>query len=158
MRPRLPLAAALTAFIALGASLVAPWGGPAPAHARSTAVLSYPVADIWPTAVRFVRVDRGYTLKEKDEETGYILFEMVEGQRKYKASLELIRVSDEMGRDATRAAFSIPDLPRHFEVMLLDKLSAKVREERGSPAPPPPRKPPGEAAPPAPDAGARPSK
>ena len=123
-----------------------------PALARSTAVLSYPLGEVWSSAVRFVRVDRGYTVREKDEESGYILFELVEGSRTYKASLELIHVTDDEGRDSTRAAFSIPDLPRHFETMLLDKLSAKVREERGSPAPPAPPKPPPEKAP-RPDGG-----
>jgi len=123
----------LARLIAL--TLLVPSLGPGVALARSTAILSYPLGDVWSTAVRFVRVDRGYNVKEKDEESGYILFEMVEGSKTYKASLELIRATDEQGRDATRAAFSIPDLPRHFETMLLDKLSAKVREERGSPAP-----------------------
>jgi hypothetical protein len=125
-----------------------------PAQARSTAVLSYPLTDVWSTAVRFVRVDRGYTVREKDEESGYILFDMTEGAKTYKASLELIRATDDQGRDATRAAFSIPDLPRHFETMLLDKLSTKVREERGSPAPPVPKRPPGEEKPPRRDGGA----
>jgi hypothetical protein len=129
--------------------------GPGPALARSTAILSYPLAEVWSTAVRFVRVDRGYTVKEKDPESGYILFDMVEGSKTYKASLELISATDDQGRDSTRAAFSIPDLPRHFETMLLDKLSAKVREERGSPAPPAPKKPAGEK-PPAPDGGTLP--
>src|SRR6185436_20173122 len=120
---------------------------PRPALARSTAVLSYPLGDVWSTAVRFVRVDRGYAVKEKDEESGYILFDMVEGSKTYKASLELIRATDDQGLDSTRAASSIPDLPRHYETLLLDKLSAKVREERGSPAPPAPKKPPPEERP-----------
>jgi hypothetical protein len=138
--------------LATAITLVALSSGPA--LARSTAVLPYPLGDVWSTAVRFVRVDRGYTVREKDEESGYILFDMVEGSKTYKASLELIRAADDQGRDATRAAFSIPDLPRHFETMLLDKLSAKVREERGSPAPPPPKKLPGEERP-KPDGGAK---
>jgi hypothetical protein len=128
--------------LVLAVLLLLPFGRPA--LARSTAVLSYPLTDVWSTAVRFVRVDRGYTVREKDEESGYILFDMAEGSKTYKASLELIRATDDQGRDATRAAFSIPDLPRHFETMLLDKLAAKVREERGSPAPPAPKKPPEE--------------
>jgi hypothetical protein len=128
--------------------------GARPALARSTAVLSYPLGDVWSTAVRFVRVDRGYTVREKDEESGYILFDMTEGSKSYKASLELIRATDDQGRDSTRAAFSIPDLPRHFETMLLDKLAAKVREERGSPAPPAPKKP-AEEKPPKADGGAK---
>jgi hypothetical protein len=129
-RPRLTTA---LAFLLLATS---------PAQARSGAVLPYPLTDVWSAAVRFVRVDRGYTVREKDEESGYILFDLVEGAKTYKASLELIRATDDQGRDVTRAVFSIPELPRHYEVVLLDKLALKVREERGAPAPaPPPRKP-----------------
>jgi hypothetical protein len=124
---------------------------PGPAAARSAAVLSYPLAEIWSTAVRFIRVDRGYTVKEKDETSGYVLFELVENGKPYKGALELVHTTDDDGRDATRASFAIPDLPRHYEVMLLDKLSAKVREERGSPAPAPSKKP--AEKPSSPDAG-----
>jgi hypothetical protein len=129
-------------FLALAVLGLAALLPPTGAQARTSAVLSYPLPDVWSTAVRFVRVDRGYPIEEKDEESGYILFDLKEGAKTYKASLELIRATDDQGRDSTRAAFTIPDLPRHFEVMLLDKLTTKVRDERGSPAPPPPRKPP----------------
>jgi hypothetical protein len=57
-------------------------------------------------------------------------------------------VTDAEGRDATRLAVTIPDLPHRYEQMLLDKLAVKVREDHGPPAPPP-RKP----EPPKPDAG-----
>jgi hypothetical protein len=123
----------------------------APAFARSAAVLSYPVGDVWSSAVRFIRVDRGYVVREKDQGSGYILFDLTEGGKTYKGSLELIHATDDEGRDATRAALSLPDLPRHYEGMLLDKLTMKVRDERGSPAPPPPPR-----KKPAPDAGASP--
>lgn len=131
------------------------------ALARSAALLSYPIGDVWAGAVRFIRVDRGYPIVEKDEGSGYVLFELAEGAKTYKGSLELVRATDDAGRDSTRAVFSVPGLPRHFEAMLLDKLSAKVREERGPPAPPPPRDRPSPppssdkpAAPAPPDAGA----
>jgi hypothetical protein len=120
---------------------------PGLAGARSASVLPYPVGDVWSSAVRFIRVDRGYVVREKDQGSGYILFDLSEGGKTYKGSLELIRATDDQGRDATRAAFALPDLPRHWEGMLLDKLAAKVREERGSPAPPPSRKPPAERSP-----------
>src|SRR3954464_12469599 len=93
-----------------------------PALARSTAVLSYPLGDVWSTAVRFVRVDRGYTVREKDEESGYILFEMLGGGKPDKASLGLTGATAEQARASPRAAFSTPAPPRHFETMLLDKL------------------------------------
>jgi hypothetical protein len=125
-----------------------------PALGRSAAVLPYPVAEVWSSAVRFIRVDRGYVVREKDAASGYILFELGEGGKTYKGSLELVRATDDQGRDATRAAFAVPDLPRHYEGMLLDKLGIKVREERGTPAPLPARKPPPDRGPP--DAGPAP--
>jgi hypothetical protein len=45
---------------------------------------------------------------------------------------------------------TLPDLPHYLEQLLLDKLAGKLREDHGSPAPPPPRKP----EPAEPDAGA----
>jgi hypothetical protein len=117
----------------------ASWGpSSGPALARSALLLPYPVSEVWSSAVRFIRVDRGYVVREKDPGNGYILFDLGEGGKTYKGALELIRATDQDGRDATRAALSLPDLPRHYEAMLLDKLAAKVREERGSPPPPPP--------------------
>jgi hypothetical protein len=115
--------------------------------ARSAVVLSYPVTEVWSSAVRFIRVDRNYPIREKDQESGYILFDFLDGTKAYKASLELVHTTDDLGRDSTRAVFAIPDLPRHYEGMLLDKLTMKVREERGSPAPPPSRRPPAERPP-----------
>jgi hypothetical protein len=125
------------------------------AFSKSAAVLSYPVADVWSTAVRFIRVDRGYAIREKDDASGYILFDLVEGAKVHKGSLELVSTIDGDGRDSTRAVFSIPDLPRHYEMNLLDKMTVKVREDRGSPAPPPPKRAP-DAEKPARDAGALP--
>ena len=45
---------------------------------------------------------------------------------------------------------TLPDLPHYLEQLLIDKLAAKLREDHGSPAPVPPRKP----EPTEPDAGA----
>lgn len=143
---------ALTLGLLAGAVLAAPVGA---ALARSGTLLPYPIGDVWSSAVRFIRVDRNYPVVEKDEGSGYVLFELAEGAKTYKGSLELVRAADPEGRDATRAVFSVPGLPRHFETMLLDKLSAKVREERGAPAPPPPKERPAEKPAPSdkPDAG-----
>ena len=109
------------------------------ALARSSSLLPYPIAEVWPTAIRFLRVDRGATLREKDAESGYVLFDLTEGGKTYKGSFELVRTADSEGREATRVVANLPDLPRHFESTLLDKLALKVREEYGSPAPAPPR-------------------
>jgi hypothetical protein len=133
-RPRLGLTGALV--------LVGLISGLPRAEARSIGLVSYPITDVWPSAVRFLRIDRNCTIREKDEASGYILFDYPDGQKVYKGSIEFIKTSDSEGRDVTRVVVSLADLPRHFELLLMDKLAVKLREDRGSPAPaPPPRKP-----------------
>ena len=104
-------------------------------------LVSYPIVDVWPTAVRFLRVDRNFPIREKDDAAGYILFDYADGGRVAKAAFEFIRTSDSRGREATRIVLSIPDQPRHVEQMLIDKLAAKLRDDHGNPLPSPPPKP-----------------
>jgi hypothetical protein len=127
----MPRRASLIALVLAGLFFAPP-----AAEARSVGTVPYAMADVWPSAVRFLRIDRNCVIREKDETAGYILFDYPEGQRLHKGSLELVRASDGDGRD--------------LEQLLLDKLAAKLREDHGSPAPPPPRKP----QPAEPDAGA----
>ncbi len=134
-------------FLRRWAALVALAVWPSQAQARSMAVLPYPMDDVWPTAVRFLRIDRNCPIRERDQASGYILFDYADGAKTYKGSLELIRTTDGEGRVTTKVAIALPDLPRHFEEMLLDKLSAKLREERGSPPPRSPRRSEGESHP-----------
>jgi hypothetical protein len=119
--------------------------------ARTLETVPYPIASVWPAAVRFLRVNRDFPIREKDESAGYVLFDYTDGPKPCKGSLELIRVTDAEGRDATRVAVSIPELPRRYEAMLADKLAAKLRDDIGPPAPPPrkPEPPKADAGPPA---------
>jgi hypothetical protein len=107
---------------------------------RSLDIAPYPITSVWPAAVRFLRVDRGFPVTEKDEAAGYVLFDFTDGPKPCKGSIELIRATDREGRDATRIAISVPDLPRRYEQLLLDKFAAKLRDDQGPPAPAPPRK------------------
>ncbi len=137
-RPGWALAVALA-----GAALAPLLLAGASALAQSNGLFPYPFAEVWPTAVRYLRIDRGATLRERDAESGYLLFDLPEGSKVYKGSLELVLTTDSEGREATRVVVNLPDLPRHFESTLLDRLALKVRDEYGSPAPPPPRPPAG---------------
>jgi len=110
-----------------------------PAWARSAMTLGYATGDVWAAAVRLLRVDRNLPVREKDEAAGYVLFDVTEGGKTYRASLELVALTDDAGRASTLATLTIPQLPKRFEAALLDQLAAKVRDERGPP--PPPRKP-----------------
>jgi hypothetical protein len=112
---------------------------PGQADAKSTVTLGYVAGDVWAAAVRFLRVDRNLPVREKDEAAGYVLFEVSEAGKAYRASLELVSLQDDGGRVSTQATLSIPQLPKRYETALLEQLAAKVREERGPP--PPPRRP-----------------
>jgi len=134
-----------TIVATIGATIVAAilTFGPTVAEARSTATLSYPSTQVWAAAVRFLRVDRGLPIREKDEAAGYVLFDYSDGGKSYKAALELIPFTEDDGRVTTQVSLSITGLPRRYEGALLEGLGAKVREERGPP-PAPKRPPPSE--------------
>lgn len=117
------------------------------AHARTSTVVPYPAGEVWPTTIRFLRVDRDYTIKEKDETAGYVIFDVVENKKSYRGTLELVAATDREGRAGTQLVATLGELPRHFEGALLDKLAAKLREERGPPSPAQPPKRPAPAPP-----------
>jgi hypothetical protein len=107
-----------------------------PTWAKSAVSLGYATGDVWAAAVRLLRVDRNLPVREKDEAAGYVLFDVTEAGKAYRASLELVSVTDDAGRASTQATLTIPQLPKRFEAALLEQLAAKVRDERGPPAPP----------------------
>ena len=97
------------------------------AQARSVGTVPYPIADVWPSTVRFLRIDRDCTLREKDDAAGYILFDYPEKQKVHKGSVELIRTFDNEGREVTKVIFSLPDLPRHSVPRLASLPTARMR-------------------------------
>jgi len=105
------------------------------AQAKSASSLPYPTADVWAAAVRYLRVDRGFPIREKDAQAGYVLFDYADGGKTFHASLELVALTDGDGRTSTEVVITVPDLPQRYEMLLLGELGAKVRQERG-PAPP----------------------
>jgi hypothetical protein len=136
--PRRSAVAALAALAALAVvSLPA-----APAAARSTRELSYPRDKLWPTAVRFLRVDEKLKIVEKDEDAGYLLFELIDGKRTFQGALELVATTDDRKRPATRLIMRLTDRPAYMEEGLLDRFEQKVRDELGEPPAPPPEPPP----------------
>jgi len=134
-------AVALAIFVAVAVPLP-----PRAALAKSASTLPYPTADVWAAAVRFLRVDRSFPIREKDEKAGYVLFDYFEGNKTFHASLELVAVTDEDGRATTEVVLTVPDLPRRYELLLLSELGSKVRQERGPPPPPRPKPAPAEPA------------
>ena len=141
-RPESLVALALPAL----AALVLAAATPATAHAKTEHVASYPFQRAWPTAVRFLRIDEGFSILERDADTGYVVFEFKQDGRMFSGSLEVVSTEDDDGRPAVRLVVHIPDRPPYIERGILDRLARKLRHDYGDPQPVP--EPPEEKEPP----------
>jgi hypothetical protein len=110
------------------------------ADAKTLTTVSYPYEQVFPSAVRFLRIDEGVKVIEKDSEAGYIVFELSDEGHTYQGSFEVARVRDQDGRNASRLVVRIRDRPAYMEQGLIDRFGLKLREELGEPAEPPPEK------------------
>ena len=108
-------------------------------HSR---VLPYPLPHVWPTSIRYLRVDRGYAIVDSDLDAGYILFDFPSGDRTARGSAELFATEDASGRPSVQIKVSTDGGPVHLPHAIVDGLAQKLRAERGHPAPPPAPTPP----------------
>ena len=116
-------------------------------------MLSYPVDQVWPAAIRYLRVDRAYELVDRDRDAGFILFDFPLIGRPEDAgrgSLELVATQDASGRAAVRLEISTDAGPTHLPHAIAEGLAEKLKKERGQPAPPPTPAPVPDPAPPSP--------
>ena len=130
------LALALLGFLLLGH----------PAGARVEGESGYTKNQTYSAALRYLRVDLGYEVLEKDPDAAYLVFKYLPpGQPKAPSNgtLEVV----ERG-ESVRVFVRLPSMPEYHEVVLRDGLLRKLREEYGAP---PQRKAP--PAPPPEDAG-----
>ncbi|MBI4508189.1 MAG: hypothetical protein HY698_01050 [Deltaproteobacteria bacterium] len=95
----------------------------------------HPYDQVWPAALRFLRLDERCKIVERDGEAGYILFELTDRKKVFTGAMELVRVKDDKGRAFTKLIVNIPDRPVYSEEGLLSRLEQKLRDEIG----PPPR-------------------
>ncbi len=122
-------------------------GQPAGTRLSQSRVLPYPVDHVWGASIRYLRVDRDYAIVDRDEETGYIVFEIpLSGEAKGRGALEAFSTTDASGRASTQIQISTEAGPTHLPHTILDGIAKKVRAERGQAptAPRPPAKPPGD--------------
>ena len=111
-------------------------------YLQNKRVLSYPYEQVWPTALRFLRLERSYEIKERDKEAGFMTFEFEENGRQVLGSLELLPTQDVAGRRAVQMIINTQNGSAHLPHSILDGIAKKIRVERGQPtAPPPPKKP-----------------
>jgi hypothetical protein len=109
---------------------------PTTSHAKKTEDFRHTYDQVWGAAIRLIRVDQGYAIKDRDQSVGYFLFDYKDDGRLYPGSVELVRTGDQ-GVGSIRVVVQIPAMPSYIERMLLDKLEKKLVHEYGEPSPPP---------------------
>lgn len=109
------------------------------AAARVDGGSSYSKAQTYSGALRYVRVDLGYEVVEKDPEAAYLIFKYAApGGAKGSFVTGTLEVIESNG--GVRLFVSLPRMPEYYERMFRDGLLKKLRDEYGA-APPVAKKP-----------------
>ena len=120
------------------------------AAARVEARSDYTKTQTFSAALRYLRVDLGYEVVEKDPDAAYLMFRYLVPGRRGEATSGNIEIVDTKGD--VKLYIQLPQMPEYHERLLRDGLLKKLRDEYGAPAArKPPEKKPNK---PAADAGA----
>jgi hypothetical protein len=131
------------ASVLLAASLLC-----ASATARVGGESEYSKAQTYSGALRYLRVDLGYEVVERDPDAAYLIFRYeLPGQKKATATgtVEVVEADGHV-----RLFVQIPTMPEYHERVLRDGLVKKLHDEYGAPprkAPPAEKKPEADAGP-----------
>jgi hypothetical protein len=112
------------------------------ATARVGGETEYSKAQTYSGALRYLRVDMGYEVIERDPDAAYLIFRYeLPGQTKATATgtIEVVEADGHV-----KLFVQIPTMPEYHERVLRDGLVRKLREEYGTPPPkpaPPDKKP-----------------
>ena len=106
-------------------------------EARAQSEWPWNVTETFSTAVRFVRIDKGCKIVDKDADAAFVAFECLDDGKTKRGSIELIKAGT-----GVRAQITLGDDTHGMELRWLELLERKLRDERGTPTPPPPPPPP----------------
>lgn len=100
------------------------------AGARVAQDTHYTKSQTFQSALRFLRIDQGFQITEKDVESGYLLFEYTTtgSDTKSNGSIEVIEKEE-----GVTLVVQLPQMPEHHERYLADGLLSKLRSEYGEP-------------------------
>ena len=102
------------------------------ADARVDGSSSYTKAQTYSGALRYVRVDMGYEVVEKDPEAAYLIFKYAApGGAKGSTVTGTLEVIEASG--GVRLFVSLPRMPEYYERVFRDGLLKKLRDEYGAP-------------------------
>src|ERR1700749_3442390 len=121
--------------IALGLGALVAAAGRVEARAQSE--WPWGVSETFSTAVRFVRIDKGCKIVDKDADSAFVAFECSDDGKVKRGSIELIKAGS-----GVRAQITLGDDTPGMELRWRSLLERKLRDERGTPTPPPPPAPP----------------
>lgn len=112
------------------------------AWAKSAQDTTYAMSQVYSTAQRFVRVDKGCKITDRDKDAAFLVWECTEKREgkevTLRASLEIFPTKTERGQQLLRVQATFNDEPRYMELRFLELLDRKLREDHGlAPAPPP---------------------
>lgn len=143
-RPSRAVVATLAAIIGLGSTALL---GSRAAHAKAQRTAHWRFEQVWPAAIRFLRIDEGHEILEKDSEAGYVIFKVKDDGKEYQGALEVVSIVENR-RPSVRLSLRIADRPDYMAEGILRRLLYKLQEELGPPpAPPPPKEKPAEEKP-----------
>lgn len=99
----------------------------AASSASSTGDVGYTLPQVYSAALRYLRIDLGYPVTEKDPDAAYLLFKYRAADKKTSfGAFELVATG---GR--VRVVVKLPDMPSYHETVLRDGLLKKLREDYG---------------------------
>jgi len=106
---------------------------PRPAAADAAAELRYTRTQIFSGALRYLRIDLGYEITEKDSDAAYLLFRYVPQGMKEPTfgAIEIVETSA-----AVKLSVKLPQLPSYHETVIRDGLVKKLRADYGQELPP----------------------
>ena len=116
--------------------------------ARVEADSEYTKAQTYSGALRYLRVDLGFEVVEKDPEAAYLVFRYEPPGQQKNESLGTLEIVD--SGEHVRVFVRIPRMPEYHERVLRDGLLRKLKDEYGPPLPrkpEPPPKPPADGGP-----------
>jgi len=113
-------------------------GVPQRASARVSTDFAYTKQQTYSAALRFLRVDKGFEIVERDADAAYLIFSYPEaGQsgKQAQGTIEVIEVKDHV-----KLVVQLPRMPEYHEQLLSDGLLIKLKREYGEPPAQKPKK------------------
>ncbi len=115
-------------------------------HHEASAKVSFDSAytheQTYNAALRYVRVDLGFKVTERDPQAAYVMFDYKSSESGDRVSAGSVEVVPTGG--VVKVVVQLAQMPRYHEQVIADGLQKKLRAEYGEPpkkAPPPPTPP-----------------